>query len=80
MISSMVYKLDFIERYGDYLFPKDLKLRKALVRVYAVILKFCVDASRLFLRDDGKKRNALDTFRPRSNVRSGRGIRRDAPT
>jgi hypothetical protein len=59
MISDMASKLDFVGQYGDSIFPKDLELRKALIRVYSVILKFCVDASRLFINEKGKKRAAI---------------------
>lgn len=59
MISDMACKLDFAQEYGNSIFPKDLQLRKALIKVYAVMLKFCVEASRLFVSEKGKKRSAV---------------------
>lgn len=55
-IAKMAFKLDLITQYGDSIFPKDLDLNRSMIKLYAVILKFCIDASRLFIDDLGKKK------------------------
>ncbi|KAK0745592.1 hypothetical protein B0T18DRAFT_428716 [Schizothecium vesticola] len=58
-VAEMASMLDFAAQYSDYVFPKSLSLRKALIKLYSVILRFCVDASRLFIARDGSKRAAI---------------------
>jgi hypothetical protein len=58
-IAEMASKLDFATYYGDEVFPKSLKLRKALIKLYAVILEFCIGATRLFVSQSGSKRAAI---------------------
>lgn len=72
-IAKLASKLYLITQYGDSIFPKDLTLHKAMIKVYAVILKFCTEASRLFVNELGKKKasvmglgkSAWESFEPK---------------
>jgi hypothetical protein len=55
MLSAMTEKLTIIIEYHQ-IHPKDPKVGSALVRLYAIVLQFCVEASRIFVNEKGKKR------------------------
>ncbi|KAH8901575.1 ankyrin [Thozetella sp. PMI_491] len=58
-LENMVTKLDFLNDYGENIFPRDFKLRRSLIALYSVILKFTVAVSRFFVNDKGKKKLAI---------------------
>jgi hypothetical protein len=62
MLSGMISNLAVVSQYKG-LFLQNAELQKALVIVYADILRFCVEASKLFMDDKGKVRSGVPLFR-----------------
>lgn len=61
MLADMVEKLNSLIDY-ESIHPGDSKVHKALIGVYGVVLQFCVEASRLFIDDKGRKRGGGKLF------------------
>lgn len=62
MLSEMLQKLDVLPHYSTFVYQSNTLVQKALLNIYGDILQFCLEASKLFLNDDGKPRSSLKAF------------------
>jgi hypothetical protein len=62
MLSEMLIKLDILIKYGENIYENNAQMQKAIMEVFGDVLDFCIQASKLFLDDEGKPKSSITPF------------------